>query len=390
MLNLALIPALPLQMMFCQQTASVIDSNAREELAATMRGMTLFMFGLWLMMLISSMVFHRKLTLTLQVENPTVIWCGLLAALPLLILPVYLGAVQGKEDFPAFGFSVILNGFGRFIAVGIMVFFIGLKAGGAMLGVSLGSGSALLLAMVRSRDCWKRKRRPVDWKKWFGRLVPLALGLGSSQAMLAIDVILVRANFDKEWTGLYGAAGMFGRGIVLFLAPLIWVMFPKIVKQHATRQPSDVLKQTFLFTAAAGIGMAATLTIFAWSSPTIINWLLVHEALPSSVVAWLSERMDGIKVIFSLLPMFVWTMLPLTAANIFINDLLAKGQFNAGPFLFMVPVVYAVVLNFTGTTAGRILATLFAFNLVLLGVACFFRWKNTESVPIAPITKLSV
>lgn len=378
MLNLALIPALPLQMMFCRQAASVVDEQSKRELAGTMQGTALIMLGIWSLMLVSSLVFHRDLSRIFQVENPVVIWCGLLAACPLLILPIFLGAVQGKEDYLAFGVSVILNGFGRFIAVGLLVGLLGLQAGGALFGVALGSGSALLLAMARSRDCWQIKGLKIDWKKWFSKLIPLALGLGSSQAMLAIDVILVRASFDKDYTGLYGAAGMFGRGIVLFLAPLVWVMFPKIVKQQVTREPSDALKQTLKFTAAAGFGMALSLTLFSWGSPPFLNWLLLNDYLPATAATWLEDNMDAVKTIFSLLPMFVWTMLPLTAANILINDLLAKGRVDVGPWLFLVPVTYAVVLSFTGTTAVRILATLFVFNLVLLGVAWLFRLKNEQ------------
>ncbi|HAL04727.1 MAG TPA: hypothetical protein DCP58_06420, partial [Verrucomicrobiales bacterium] len=75
-----------------------------------------------------------------------------------------------------------------------------------------------------------------------------------------------------------------------------------------------------------------------------------------------------------LLPFFVWGMLPLALANVYVVALLAKEQYQGVPLLVSVAVVYAVALLWLAIkpeppNQQTIVLTLGGFNLIYLGVA---------------------
>ena len=89
-------------------------------------------------------------------------------------------------------------------------------------------------------------------KAWLKRIIPLTLGLGAGQFMLSADMIAARAILPEADSGPYGAAGMIGRGLVVFTGPLAAVMFPKLVREVAGTK-SRVLFQALLGTAILGV-----------------------------------------------------------------------------------------------------------------------------------------
>jgi peptidoglycan biosynthesis protein MviN/MurJ (putative lipid II flippase) len=86
----------------------------------------------------------------------------------------------------------------------------------------------------------------------------------------------------------------------------------------------------------------------------------------------------------SVLPWYAWAMVPLTLANVLINNLLARANFRVVPALTVLAVAYGVALAMVGRHAGNLpdpqdglrmmLQTLGAFNLLLFGVCAVFTW----------------
>lgn len=188
------------------------------------------------------------------------------------------------------------------------------------------------------------------------------------------DQLLVQSIFDKEVTGLYGAAGMIGRGLVVFTGPLMAVMFPKIVASAARSEKTNVLAQALGATALAG-GLAALACTLLPELPLRIIYKPHY---------WSSAP---------LVPWFGWCMLPLTMANVLIGNLLAREQFAAVPWLVLVAAGYgAALMGQAGAFQAAeqfvafkmVVRTIGAFSLLLLGVAAWFTWaKGAGAAPEA-------
>jgi O-antigen/teichoic acid export membrane protein len=148
--------------------------------------------------------------------------------------------------------------------------------------------------------------------------------------------------------------------------PLATVMFPKIVHSEARSEKSNLLGLVLLGTAVLAVGGATGLTVLG---PWVVK--LIYKG---SYVA----------VASSVLPWYAWAMVPLTLANVLVNDLLARSRFRIVPVLVALAVGYGVALALVGHRAGNLpdvqagfrmmIQTLGAFNLLLLAVCALFAW----------------
>jgi O-antigen/teichoic acid export membrane protein len=279
---------------------------------------------------------------------------------------VLLGILQGRQNFAWLGGAAIANGVGRFVTVGIIVAPLGGQAAGATTGVLIGLTTACLLAGWHGRQTWLGQsgasQGSFDAGAWLKRIVPLTLGLGAGQFMLSADMIAARAILPEADSGPYGFAGMIGRGLVIFTAPLAAVMFPKLVREAAGTK-SGVLGQAFLGTALLGALAGIGCTLAAWLLPGII------DHFPT-----LAAKKKIVTEITPLIPYFIWSMLPLALGNVFVAALLAKERYCAVPWLVGIAFAYGLTLAWLANTAAppsqqTIILTLGGFNLAFLGTA---------------------
>jgi len=375
-LNLMMIPALGLQTVFAQQTAAAIEPQQRYDLAKSTQKMLLICLYVWIA--ISSLILlNREAILELlKIGKPTVLYVTLLLGLPQLWLPMMLGILQGRQNFAWLGSAAIVNGVGRFAAVGIIVMLLGGQAAGATTGVLIGLTTTCLLAGWHGRQTWLGQsgasRGNFDAKAWLARIVPLTLGMGAGLFMLSADMIAARAILPEVDSGPYGAAGMIGRGLVAFTAPLAAVMFPKLVRE-AARVKSDVLGQAFLGTAILGVLAGIGCTLAAWLLPDIADRFSI-----------LATKKKIITEIASLIPYFIWSMLPLALGNVFVAALLAQERYRAVPWLVGIAVAYGLTLAWLANTVEppsqqTIILTLGGFNLAFLCTAATLARRYASS-----------
>jgi O-antigen/teichoic acid export membrane protein len=224
---------------------------------------------------------------------------------------------------------------------------------------------SLAVGLWHTRRVWLGPSTRFEWRSWLGRVLPLTLGLGASQFMMSADQIVVQSIFDKDITAFYGAAGMIGRALVAFTAPLMAVMFPKIARSAARAEKTSVLAQALGATALLGGAAALGCTIL--------------PELPLRLVY--DKRFLAIA---PLVPWFAWCMLPLTLANVLIGSLLARARYEAVPWLLLVAAGYGMTLLYLPrfVAAGQprafamVVQTLGGFSLLLLAVAAWFAWRR--------------
>ncbi|HVR36962.1 MAG TPA: hypothetical protein VMS21_14045 [Methylomirabilota bacterium] len=373
-LNLVAIPALGLQTVMARETAAASTDETRARLAGTVRGLLRWILLFWIVLVLAAFVFQRALLNALAISNPVALWLTLLAGLGVLCQPVLLGVLQGLQNFLWFGWTAIVNGVVRFLAVITFVILLGGATSAAMAGVLLGATSAVALAAFHGRTVWRGRTAAFELRPWLMHAGPLALGLGMSMVMFSSDMIIVKVRHGAAVeTGWFAAAGMIGRGLVMFTLPLAMVMFPKVVRDMAGAPPTRVLGWTLLATGILGVGVALGCTGL---SVTLLHLAGTPagdlQAWPQSLVNWIQANGQAALFVGRLIPWFVWSMLPLAIANVLLNHLMAQGRYRVVPWLIVVALAYVTTAALAGTTYLRVVQILGVFNLLFLAVLLAF------------------
>jgi O-antigen/teichoic acid export membrane protein len=360
------IPGIGVQTIFAQQAASAITEEHERELAGVFRSVLRGIFVLWLVMAGILFLFRAHILSGLKMNNPMALWISVTIGLATMWLPIVMGFLQGHQNFLWLGWTAIVNGAVRFGAMCVIVLVLGGWAAGAMGAVLAGTLAAVALGGWQIRKFWRLESKPVVWREWLARLVPLTFGLGALTFMLSADMIFVRHFFQEE-TGYYAAAGMIGRALVFFIQPLAAVMFPKIVKSAARAEKSDVLAQALGVTALVGSAAAIACTLFP-SLPLRIIYDRSFFAIATPLVPW-----------------FAWCMLPLALSTVLVNALLAKAQFKAVPWIAAVAIGYGFALYFHHGTFKTVILTLGVFSSLLLLVCAWFTWGQKVQHPTSKV-----
>ena len=350
------VPMLPLQMVFAQQTAVALATDRRAQLARMIRRSWLAMFLVWLVAAGVLAGFHRQLIDSWQLPNPAAFWVTLVALLGAILLPMLWGVLQGKQDFLSLGISMILNGFGRLVAAAVIVLALGGYAAGIMTGCVIGFVTGCLCGVYATRDLWRGAGEPFNRRELLRQVIPLALGFGACQMLFTADTMFVKAWFTGEETAYYVAAGTLSRALMWLVLPLAAVMFPKIVHSSATSRKTDLLGVTLLGTAVLAVCGALGL------------WLL------GPFVVWLVYTPSYVEPANALLPWYAGAIVPIALANVLINNLLAKGDYRPVPWLVLLATGFVVALNLAHATLIQVLQVLAGANVIFLLLCIGFTW----------------
>jgi O-antigen/teichoic acid export membrane protein len=367
----AFIPTMPLQMLFAQQAARAVVLGQEAQLASMIRRATFAIFSGW--GLFAAGVFWFRGPIMNSWEMPSALPLGvtLLAVLVGLLAPMFVGLLQGRQDFLWVGWSALLSAIGRMAVAAVLVLAFGGGATAMLLGALIGLGAGWVIAVWRTRDWWTRAGASFDSRALWRQIGPLMLGFGVCQFMFTTDTMFANAFFTGTEMKCYVAAGTLSRALLWLVLPLAAVMFPKLVQSSARGEKSNLVWWVIAGTAVLAIGAGIGLCVLG---PWVVR--LVYQ--PEDVAATTA-----------LLPWYTAAMIPLALANVMANDLLAHGRFRAVPVMVLVGLAYAVTLPvLLNRFPGRmevVLQTLGGFNLLLLAVCVWFTWRGKQSpAPAAP------
>jgi O-antigen/teichoic acid export membrane protein len=362
------IPATALQTIFARQAAAVTNEGQRNYLTASARALLLGTFLVWVVCAAMVLGTMRPLSHLLKISNPAALYFTLVIAWTGLWIPLAKGLLQGEHRFFGLGGLQISDGVGRFGVMLLVIKFLHGKAAAAMFAAVVGQLMTIVIGGWLTRSIWSaRPGVAFDWKKWMEEAVPLTLGLGTVLLMSSIDMIFVQGLFtDTRQTALYGGAMFTGFAIIQFIAPVALVMFARVAQNVARSERGNSLGQTFwatiLFGTLAGLGC------------TLLPSLPLRLMYFGNPEMWKAAP---------LVPWFAWALLPLTVANVLVQNILAHGRFRAVLGLVLVPPAYAAALCLQAPSLVRmnqmdafvrVIQTLGVASTVLCAVAAWFSW----------------
>jgi O-antigen/teichoic acid export membrane protein/regulation of enolase protein 1 (concanavalin A-like superfamily) len=350
------IPTMPLQIVLAQQTADALATSRERQLASKIR---LAFFGTLLLWAISAVVvffLHRQIIEQWQIVNPAGLWVTLAVLLFGMWLPIFMGVLQGQQNFLWLGWSLMLNGFARILIAFLVVRLLLWQAAGMMTAVLMGLVIAVLIGAWQTRGLWSLPSEPFDWRGLLRQVIPLVLGVTAFQFLFTADTMFTKAYFDGDTVAAYVGAGTLSRALMWLVGPLATVMFPRIVHSSAKSEKTDIMGLVLVGTAVLAIAGALGLWVLG---PWVIK--LVYK--PSYV-----------EVAVSVLPWYAFAMIPLSVGNVLLSNLLARSSFRVVPVICLLAVTYGIALTQFHSSLVAVLQTLGFFNLLMLAVCAWFTW----------------
>ena len=354
------IPTIPLQMVFAHQTANALATNRERELAGMIRFMWLGTFGVWLVAAVVVLIFQGPILARWQIANPVGLWVTLFVILLSLWMPMFAGVLQGQQNFLWWGWSMVINALGRLGVAAFLVLALGAYAAGIMTGVLVGLVAAALIGIWQTKALWSLPAQRFDWCSFLAQVLPLMVGFGAFQFLFTADTMFVKTYFTGEETAFYVSAGTLSRALMWLVGPLASVMFPKIVHSAARAEKSNLMVLTLLCTAVLAIG--------GW----IGLWVLGPWAVR------LVYKASYVEVATKVLPWYAGAMVPLSLANVLVNNLLARAQFRVVPWLVMLVIAYAYALTRFHGSLVTVLQTLGVFCTLALAICAWFTFHHSR------------
>lgn len=354
------LPTIPVQMVFAQQTAKAMAEGKPGETSRLMRVAFAVIFGIWLVACMLVLLFHKQILSEWKVSNPLALWVTLPLVLFSILLPMFWGVLQGAQNFLWLGWSMLFNSLGRIAGAAVAVLVFGAFAAGMLSGVLFGLLLGLAVGLYQTRGIWTAKPAPFDWTPFLRQVIPLMIAFIGVQILFTADTMFVKAYFSEEQAGFYVSAGTLSRALLWLVLPLAAVMFPRLVHSAAKSEKSNLTGVVLLGTAILAGGGALGLTLVG---PWVIR--LVYKASYVGVAA-------------GLLPWYGAAMVPLALGNVLLNQLMAKpaGKLGLSLCIALVAGGYIVAVMHYHDSLVYVLKVMGLFNLLFFLVAGLFVWRE--------------
>jgi O-antigen/teichoic acid export membrane protein len=244
--------------------------------------------------------------------------------------PIAAGALQGSENFIAFGFVRLALSLGRILLV---FFFVQAGTGlfGAVIALPFGWLVSLLCAfLLLGKTFWMRSKpaSPRLLRKGCELSFYALLAYIAYMSLTSIDLIWVNQNLSGELAGAYAGLVLMRRIVALLPAVVITVMFPRVVKALARGESANHMISLTALIILGASGLLALLyflfndqlitlifgTNYAAAIP-LLGWMAVATIGVSLSSIWLNyylaEKPRNFVILLGLAVAFEWTLLNL-------------------------------------------------------------------------------
>ena len=238
-------------------------------------------------------------------------------------LPVVRGIMQGKKRFYALGTSVVSESVIKLV-LSLMLVFLGFGVYGAVWGVVISSGLAIVLSIFLIRDFVNVKEERGEFDGIYSYAKPTFIVTLATILFYSIDVIIARMVFTPEVAGSYAIASVLGKIIFWGTAPVSKAMFP-ISSEQVKKTGRGIFYNSVLI---VGMLVCAGLVIYS-AFPEIVVRIFSGENLPESASILLYLGLGNAVLAFS---------------NLALLYKLSRGKIRNSPLLFVPVAIQAVLL----------------------------------------------
>ena len=236
-ITLAAIPAGSINTVIVKFATDFFVKNENDKLKTLYLLFFKFVLGLSLFIIFFFFIFSVPLINYLHIDN---VWYVIVTGF--VISSFYLNTLNTAflQSLLKFKFMALLNILGGSIklVVGVILVILGYKVFGglgALFSMTLGMYVVAYLPITKIlKEKSLDRKISLNTKQMFSYAVPTFVTVLFLTSFTSMDVILVKHFFSPHTAGFYAGLSLIGKVIFYFTAPIPAVMFPLLVKRHAT------------------------------------------------------------------------------------------------------------------------------------------------------------
>jgi O-antigen/teichoic acid export membrane protein len=254
------VPTLALQAAVAREVAERMADEDAASAGLVLRQVWRWLWRLLVPVACALAVVSVPLAIVLNVHRPTAIFATALTLAATATLPVIWGGLQGTHRFGALGgaqtaFAVLK------LALGIALAVAGTGAAGVMFGVAGVTVIVAGLSLIPLAGLWRQSRRleltPMNGLAGHAMTAVLALSLFA--AMTNFDLLVARVAFAPSVSGVYAAASLTGRTILLLPTIATTLLFPHVAVLRDRERERRYLLVGLAFVGLLGLATSAVL-----------------------------------------------------------------------------------------------------------------------------------
>lgn len=198
---------------------------------------------------------------------------------------INIAFLQAKLAFGYTVFIAFMSALVKFV-LGVLFVYLGYAVFGAVGALVITGIVVYALGLFPLRFIFSKKfEKPhIDTKEIFKYGIPSALTLIGLTSYISADILLTKHFFSPDQAGLYAGLSLVGRIIFYLTVPISSVMFPILVRKHATNEP---IQNTLLLAVFFVLAPASVLTLAYFIMPEFVILFFLKKTEYLSVAPYL-------------------------------------------------------------------------------------------------------
>jgi O-antigen/teichoic acid export membrane protein len=249
---------------------------------------------------------------------------------------------------------------------GVILVFLGFQVFGALVSSALGALSIFFL-LLRKRnllpEAYNRRKQQNTSGEGFGSITSKVFFITVPTGFfLELDLLLAKRFFSPEEAGIYAAATLIGKGLLMFSIVASTVIYPRLVEEKLSKRGISA----FL------LGVGITLLIF-------IPGGIFLKLFGKPVVELLFG--DKYAAVVGLVHLYAFSLIPLAIHLQVTNYKGAIGGWLEGIWLWLVLGGYYISLEMFSSSVHSYLYAIFLFHAAAAPLSAFILYLNHRKRP---------
>ena len=316
MIALSTLIALPLASVQNVVAREVAQLNTAGAIGRLLRRSTILAAVASGLLLAIGLGFVAPIERALKIESAVTVAAGLSALVFMTLATILYGFLQGTQRFTFLAATYAASGLARPVLV-VPALFAGLGAAGALGVNTLASLFAVVLAAIALRDFWSAKGSEpppsLDWRQ----VSVMVVAMLAFASLTNADVVLASYFLRDEEAGIYAAAALVGKFVLLVPVAATTVLLPKASSRAVRGAGSHrILFVSAAVTAALTLSLTAALALvpedlLVWAfgpafreSTGLLGWFGLSMTAAALVSVYLSVYLAYRDSVFPLLVVF--------------------------------------------------------------------------------------
>jgi O-antigen/teichoic acid export membrane protein len=279
------------------------------------------------------------------------------------IAGILRGFFTSIESFGLLSYAAVIELFVRALC-GVVLVLLEFQVFGALMGSAIGALTVFMLLVSKRKyisETYNKRKQHGSSEESFGTITSKVFFIAIPTGFfLELDLLLAKRFFAPEEAGIYAAAALIGKGLLMFSTVASAVVYPKLVEERFGRK--GVI--SFLW----GVGL--TLCLFA------SGYVFLKVFGKPFVGLLFGDKYAGVT---SLVPLYTLSLIPLALHLQVTNYKGAIGGWAEGIWLWLLLGGYYVSLELFSHSINSYLHAIFLFHAIaapLSFIILYFRHRK--------------